>query len=324
MSSAEATPPRRTATDADWERWSTSIRVVVTDPAALEVAVEIVQAVLDDVELASSRFRPDSEVCLLAAAGGQPMRVSAVLQDLVETALEAARRTGGAVDPTLGNALLGLGYDTTISEIRPVHSVPPLPGGGTFTLSVRPARLWQRIRLDRTAGTVTVPDGVLLDLGATAKAWAADRAAALVALETGAGVLVSLGGDIATAGPGPAGGWQILVRDRPDDPAAQVALPSGMALATSSTQARRWGEEGREFHHVLDPANHVPVPDTWRSVSVAAMSCVEANTWSTDAIVAGSRAASRLAKAGVLARLLGSDRTIAYVGSWPREAEAAA
>ena len=77
----------------------------------------------------------------------------------------------------------------------------------------------------------------MLDLGATAKAIAADRCAARVTETTGSGVLVNLGGDIATAGPAPEGGWQVLVSDGDDEPAVAVALPSGAALATSSTFA---------------------------------------------------------------------------------------
>ena len=87
---------------------------------------------------------------------------------------------------------------------------------------------------------MTVPPGVLLDLGAPAKAVAADQCAKRVHEATGSGVLINLGGDIATAGPAPDGGWQVLVQDPDDDPPSSVALPSGAALATSSTIRRRW------------------------------------------------------------------------------------
>ena len=63
---------------------------------------------------------------------------------------------------------------------------------------------WREVRLD--GQSLTMPAGVQLDLGATAKAWAADRSAARIAQQLGGGVLVSLGGDIAVAGPPPAAG----------------------------------------------------------------------------------------------------------------------
>ena len=166
-----------------------------------------------------------------------------------------------------------------------------------------------------------MPADITLDLGATAKAWAADRCARVVSGELGIGVLVSLGGDIATAGPGPVGGWRVLVRDQPDDPAAVVSLPSGAALATSSTRSRQWRREGRELHHILDPATCLPVEPVWASVTVAAGTCVEANTWSTAAVVQGSGAPALLTRQGLAARLLGVDGTATHLGAWPAAAE---
>ncbi|MCZ0986619.1 FAD:protein FMN transferase [Streptomyces diastatochromogenes] len=122
------------------------------------------------------------------------------------------------------------------------------------------------MRLDRATGTVTVPEGVRLDLGATAKAWAADRAAATLARAAGCGVLVSLGGDTAVAGEVPADGWQLRVQDVTGPvgpPPAQgsydtVALRHG-GLATSGTTARRWRRGGHDLHHIVDPRTGLPV-----------------------------------------------------------------
>ena len=166
-------------------------------------------------------------------------------------------------------------------------------------------------------GTVTVPDGVQLDLGATAKALAADQCARLVSDTLGCGVLISLGGDIATAGPGPAGGWQLLVQDGPDEPSSQVSLPPGGALATSSTQQRRWAHAGREVHHVLDPRTGQPAEAYWRTVSIAAGSCVDANTISTACIVRGPAAPGWLAQLGHPARLVYRDGRVHTLGGWP-------
>src|SRR5439155_8236267 len=112
-----------------------------------------------------------------------------------------------------------------------------------------PAVGWRQIHLD--ADRLTVPAGVRVDLGATAKAYAADLCARTVHQQLGVGILVSLGGDMATAGPGPAGGWRVLVRDQPDEPSCTVALAAGTALATSSTRSRRWRAGNRSLHHIL-------------------------------------------------------------------------
>ena len=88
--------------------------------------------------------------------------------------------------------------------------------------------------------TLRVPPGTLLDLGATAKAVAADRCAEEVAHRFGCGALVSLGGDLRAAGAEPADGWNILVQDGDGEPASRIRLSGASAVATSSTLRRRW------------------------------------------------------------------------------------
>lgn len=290
---------------ATWPVWSTTAVVVVTEPATLGAARAIVERELAAVDRAASRFRADSEVNRLRYAGGRPQRVSATLADLIGTALTAAEQTDGNVDPTLGNALAALGYDTDISAItdRP--------------LRVRVGRAgWQRVTV--IGDVVTVPAGVTLDLGATAKAWAADRCADLVARELDTGVLVSLGGDIATSGPGPRGGWRVLVQDQPDDPAQLVTLPAGHAIATSSTVSRQWRQDGRVLHHIIDPRTCRPANPVWRSATVASATCVRANTLSTAALVRGLGAPAWLRAHAVPARLVTRSREIVTV-NWPRD-----
>ena len=164
---------------------------------------------------------------------------------------------------------------------------------GPATVRVAAVPGWRAVRTDRLAGTVTVPRHVALDLGATAKAGCADRAAAAVAVVTGSGVLVNLGGDIAVAGEPPAEGWVIRIADRHDadagDPAVTVAIRSG-GLATSGTAARRWERGGRQLHHIVDPATGTPAARCWRTVSVTAETCLAANTASTAAIILGADA----------------------------------
>jgi thiamine biosynthesis lipoprotein len=290
---------------AQWNVWGTVARIVVTDPAAVADATALVRAELAAVDAACSRFRPDSELNAACRAAGRPVTVSPLLADLVAAALDAARQTDGDVDPTVGGALCGLGYDRDFAaltgrEVAPAVRVFPTPD-------------WTAVRL--RGQELSVPTGVLLDLGATAKAAAADRAAALVALRLGVGVLVALGGDVATAGPGPDGGWQVLVQDRPGDPSSVVRLPAGAALATSSTAGRTWGRPGELLHHILDPRTGRPAPAVWRTVSVAAYSCLRANTLSTAAVVRGHDAPFLLD--GIPSRLVTPDLDVLRLGGWP-------
>jgi thiamine biosynthesis lipoprotein len=287
-----------------WQRWTTDMQIIVHDAASLPLARREVDAELDAIEAAASRFRPDSEIMALAASAGRPIEVSEVLANLLDAALSAARQTDGDVDPTIGAALVGLGYNRDVTT----------PGQGTVSI-LAPA-VWSMVTLaDRV---VTVPPGTLLDLGATAKAVAADQCAERVHEVTGSGVLINLGGDIATAGPAPDAGWQVLIHDADDDPDGAVSLPSGTALATSSTLHRRWRRGDELLHHILDPRTGHSADPVWRTVSVAAHTCYAANTVSTAAIVRGWSALEWIRALGMPARLVDRDRVVHTVGGWPR------
>ncbi|MFJ4654528.1 FAD:protein FMN transferase [Nocardia sp. NPDC088792] len=310
------TTPARQVFAVDWPVWSTTARLVVTEPDALVAARRLVCDHLDAVDRACSRFRSDSEIVRLAGHGGRPVQVSALLAEYLHAALTVAKATDGAVDPTVGAMLVDLGYDrdfALLTDIGTAETVVPV-------VVTRRAD-WSSVTLEDRI--VAVPEGVLLDLGATAKAMAADRCAHVVADRLGCGVLISLGGDIATAGPAPANGWQIEVCDGPAEPSCQVELPAGAALATSSTLRRRWSRGGRLVHHIVDPRTAAAADPVWRTVSVAAQSCLAANAASTAAIVRGRGAVAELRRGGLPARLVDHAGRISTVGHWPAEQQGA-
>ena len=309
---------------ASWEAIGTTALVRVDDPAVLDEARRILEDELDAIDRAASRFRPDSELELVNRQGGGFTRIGPLLHEAIAVALRAAAVTGGAVDPTLGQALRVAGYDRDFSELSPPSgpdrpSEPWRPGRGPLLRIVR-ASGWREVRLSDNPPGVAIPIGMRLDLGATAKALCADRAAGRIAAATGAGALVSLGGDIAVAGRVPDGGWAIHVtydhRSGADAPGQTVAIASG-GLATSSTTTRRWVHRDQTMHHIIDPATGVPADGPWRTVTVTAATCVDANTASTAAIVLGSSAPEWLARLGVAARLVGRDGDVVVLGGWP-------
>ena len=189
---------------ASFPVWGGTAVVGVTDADSLAAAQAAVKDVLDAVDLACSRFRDDSEIATLTRAQGQPVPVGQVLFDAVAAGLRAARITDGDVDPTLGHVLRALGYDRDFDELA-------ARGPARVRVVVTPG--WQAVTLDAARRTIQVPAGVELDLGATAKALAADRSAEAVHAVTGVGALVSLGGDIALAGEPPPDGWRVRVTD---------------------------------------------------------------------------------------------------------------
>jgi len=300
---------------ADWNAIGTTIRLVVTDGTQLGAAHEILADDLAALDAACSRFRADSELMRLDASAGQPTMVSPLLAEAIRAALRGALLTDGDVDPTVGRAMESIGYD------RDFASVPAQ--GGALRISVRHVPQWRQIELDDAAGLLTVPVGVRLDLGATAKAWAADRSAERIARQLSCGVLVSLGGDIAVAGEVPPGGWSIRVQDVTGDPFTPAEGPAGLiairegGLATSSTSARRWQRGGDLMHHILDPRTGSPADSDWRTVSVAAGSALDANIASTAAIIRGRRATAWLAKLGLPARLVAIDGSVTTIAGWP-------
>ncbi|MEY9894768.1 thiamine biosynthesis lipoprotein ApbE [Catenulispora sp. MAP12-49] len=301
------------AAAADWRALGCAVRLAVTDPDALTDARQALETWLARVDLACSRFRDDSEIAAFDRSAGRDLPVSQVLADAVAAALRGAELSCGDVDPTVGSALAGLGYDRDFDLVQ--------QGGSPVKLVVRPVPGWRRIRFDAVGRTLAVPSGIRLDLGATAKAWAADRAAAELAATFGCGVLVGLGGDIAVAGPAPQDGWAIRVQDRTDDPDPNAAFTSVLirdgGLATSGTAARRWTRDGRTLHHIVDPATGLSARTPWRTVSVTAASCLDANIASTAAVIRGGRAPAWLAECGLDARLLAEDGTVCTVGRWP-------
>ena len=288
----------------------TTAVLVVTDPSGVPAATDVMDAELDAVDAVCSRFRPDSEIARLHDARGTAVPVGPLLAEAVGVALRAAELTNGVVDPTVGAAVRQLGYDRDFADVPrdggPVVPTGPVPG-------------WWRLGWDPEAGSLLVPRGVWLDLGATAKALAADRIAAAAAAAAGCGVLVALGGDVATGGSPPEGGWQVGIGDdHTTEPDVTITLTEG-GLATSGTTRRRWRRGGRTVHHIVDPRTGDVAAACWRTATVAAATCVAANTASTAAVVMGPAAVAWLARCGLPARLVAEDGAVTAVAGWPAE-----
>jgi thiamine biosynthesis lipoprotein len=292
--------------------------LLVTESGGLAPACDLLATELAAMDAACSRFRPDSELWRVNHAQGRPVPVSLLFADALAVALTAAALTDGDVDPTCGQCLVRLGYDRDFTQARqqtgPLRQ-PPEPAGG-----------WRRVELDLSQQQVRVPAGILLDLGATAKALAADRAATAIRTAIGGGVLVNLGGDIRVAGDPPEGGWRVGIADDAGfdistdsiEPRQVVMIRDG-GLATSSPLGRTWRRDGAELHHIIDPSTGCPASSCWRTVSVAAASCVDANVASTAAILRGERAIAWLDELRLPARVVRHDGSTVTVAGWPAD-----
>jgi FAD:protein FMN transferase len=294
--------------------WSCTGRLVVEDPAVLPAASADLDALLTSVDRVASRFRADSALSIANARAGRPTPVPRLLVDLVQAGLDAAELSGGAVDPTVGLALRRIGYDRDFADVDPdgpESGSPPARGGA-----------WQRVRLYRDEGLLTVPTGTVLDLGATAKAYVADRAATALSTRYRTAVMVELGGDVAVAGHRP-DGWCIQVAEREGEDGQLVLLRYG-GLTTSTTTVRRWTRGGVLMHHIVDPRTGSPAAGPWRTATVAAPCALAANVASTAAIVLGDEAVGWLEGRGIAARLVHRDGTVRRTEGWPAPRRTAA
>ena len=298
---------------ADGRALGCTLRLVVTRPDRLLTAKAAVDRILDGIDLAASRFRQDSELAQINAAPERDVVVSPLLGLAISEAMRGALLTGGAVDPTVGQAVRLSGYDKDFPDVA--------SDGAAIKLVAESVPGWRAVRYDGLRRALWLPRGVELDLGSTAKALAVDLAAA-AALDAagGGGVLVSLGGDIAVAGEAPPGGWFVQLSEDSaadiDDAEETVAITRG-GVATSSTTVRRWSRGGVELHHIIDPATGLPASGPWRTVTVVAGNCVDANIASTAGIVKGAAALDWLEAQRLPARLVRRDGAHEQTSFWP-------
>jgi len=291
-----------------------SVRVIATRPRSLGVAKAAVDEVLSAIDSAASRFRDDSELSRLNARPDLLVRVSPLLAQAIAAALRGAWLTDGAVDPTVGHAIRLAGYETDFGSVAAT--------GEALQLVATRIPGWRAVQFNPATRTVLLPHGVELDLGATAKALAADLAAnAALGAVSGGGVLVSLGGDIAVAGEPPHGGWSIQASEDSaaalSDAEESVCIGSG-GIATSGTTVRTWRRGKVVLHHIIDPATGLPAQSRWRTATVAAASCVDANIASTGAIVMSERAPAWLERHGLSARLVDRSGRVLRLAGWPQ------
>ena len=296
----------------DFVTLGTGAVVLTADATRIDAALEAARAEIDLIDRSCSRFRIDSDLERVNAGCGRGSKSVRRSSKRSVSPWTRRRWTEGDVDPTIGQSLRELGY---VSDFADVVNGPAITAFAAVAG-------WRSVVVDRRRGTVRVPAGVRLDLGATAKALAADLAVEASAAAAGCGVLVSLGGDIACAGEPPHDGWVVRVTEWHADPVegnGQTILLHGGGLATSSTTVRHWRRGADDVHHLIDPASGRPTRGRWRTVTVAAASCVQANIATTATIVRGERGRSWLESLNVPARLVDQDGHVVYVGDWPRE-----
>jgi thiamine biosynthesis lipoprotein len=231
-----------------------------------------------------SRFIDDSEVCELRRRAGSWVPVSDDTVRLVELGIEGWRLSGASFDPLVLDDVERAGYVRTFTEIPHGRVATPQPAGGRRELgrrrplATKPDQ-WRRPfppAIEVRRGAVRLPVGCGFDPGGIGKGFAADLVVAELIAAGAAGACVNLGGDLRVVGRAPAGGdWTIAVDDPAGAPGGmhdvlvEIAVRDG-AVATSSTQRRRWTIDGDERHHLIDPCTGEPSTTDLASVTVIA------------------------------------------------------
>jgi thiamine biosynthesis lipoprotein len=289
-----------------WPVWDSTLHLVVTERNCLAEARKLVIEQVTAIDAACNPFRPDSEVRALQRARGRPVRLSVLLAELVAVSLRAALLSDGCLDLISGEVLRAPGAELLQS---------PLRGAGTDR---RRAPDWRSVRLlDELPNDcdLTVPAGTTLDLSAMAGAYAVDRCVRLIHERCDVGVRVAIGGDVASAGQPPAGGWRTLIRSTP-----AVRTPPLTLDCTMSTTATPVSQQSRDrdapLYSTFRPGSRSAVP-LWRSVSVAAAPCTYAKALGMAATMRGHAAPDWLRGLGVSARLVAANGEVVTVGRWP-------
>ncbi len=342
------------------QRWLTTLAVTVRSdgrsPRVMRTwAGDRLREEADRLELAASRFRPDSEISRVNAAPGRWTDVSPLLRTLLGLGLVAAELTDGLCHPALGRQVDAAGYrqwaaanrctaaGDSPGATRRHGSRPAVTGrageatgeagtaqpGTAGPGATEPSRTaeadgvppgvvdWRAIEL--VGDRVRIPPGAELDLGAIAKAWLADRLAEALAEDLAADVVANMGGDLRAISSGTP--WTVGVdhggMDQGRVAAREDLLVTDCALATSSRGRRRWTCGGRDAHHLIDPRTGRPAKSPWLAVSVLAADAVQANAAASAALVLGAPAPTWLAGTGLDGLFTAADGPILRVGSWP-------
>ncbi len=194
-----------------------------------------------------SRFRDDSWVTRVARSGAGTYDLPADAGPLLEVYDTAARCTQGAVSPLVGAALEALGYDADYT-LRPRTTAD-----GSWQTVAAPS--WAEVRRD--AGTITLPEPALIDVGAAGKGYLVDLVCEVLTAHGLTEHVVDAGGDLRSALP--AAPITVALEDPRDTTRAVGAVRLGAgALCGSATNRRAWGTG---LHHVVDARTGRPTHD---------------------------------------------------------------
>ncbi|MBV1857098.1 MAG: FAD:protein FMN transferase [Nannocystaceae bacterium] len=267
-------------------------RAQQSDASEAALAQTVAQA-LDNVDLAMSTYKPDSELSRFNdGPADQDVSISSALADVLTVAFDVHERSSGAFDVTVGPLVerWGFGAKGELTEIPSQADVDALRG----TLG------HEHLIFDAQTPTLRKDArGLRVDLSAIAKGYGVDRAAAALHEAGWDDFLVEVGGEVRVSGKTEAGrSWRLAV-EKPSTVERAIfeviELEDG-AMATSGDYRNFTVVDGTRYSHTIDPTTGRPVTHQLASVSVVADTCAEADALATALNVLGPRRGLELAQ----------------------------
>lgn len=308
----------------EWIQWTSqcSLAVDTDSDTVFQQALDAVHTVSATVEQAINRWSQKSEIYrinqIVRSDGFAEIAISKTLADILYETFVTYELTEGAFDPRVEDSLHSLGYGVGLASTQ----ISVGADGIAYGQAVPQCSLTDQVKVTQDGAEFFLTTSATLDLIALGKSFAADQASRIAATASGAAVMVNLGGDISSAGAeytAPEFGWKIHVQDLETDPAAEVLLVRNGAIATSSSQKRRWGEK-EAWHHIINPLTGLSAKPDLKTATVIADRATVANALSTACIVWGKDASQQIKQKNFPARLVQKYFAISH-HLWPENSE---
>jgi FAD:protein FMN transferase len=313
-----AEEPVRFAGVAMGTSWSVSLVAPPGVPPLERLDGEIGRRI-EALEQSMSTYRPDSELSRFSETRGDDwFPVSFELCEVVATALEIGKKTGGALDVTVGPLVDLWGFG-------PPGRVPAVPTASQVDAARQMTGL-EFLQADCGQPALRKSNPVLrLDLSSIAKGYAVDEVSELLERRGITHYLVEIGGEVRARGRHPAGRpWSVgIERSAPDSRSVATVLPVVERAVATSGDYRNWFElDGKRYSHTIDPRSGSPIAHDIAAVTVVARTAMVADAYATALLVLGPEDGPAMAETlGLAALFQGADGTLAATPAFAREIE---
>lgn len=249
-----------------------------SDESATQGAVTAAFQEIEGVDLLLSIHKTNSETALLnSIAASRPQEISRELNFVLTHALNIARRTEGAFDPTIAPLAQLWGFiwkEYRLPTAEELQRVLPLIDFRKIVISTNGAVSFQKA-------------GMALDFGGIGKGYAVDRAIHVLQEQSITNAMVKAGGDLRVIGTPPGkNGWEIQIEDPAKEGKRTTILLREGALSTSGNYENFFEIDGKRYSHIIDPRTGLPVQGI-ASCTVAAPTCLESDAYATAFFVLG-------------------------------------